>query len=262
MVVFCAAAWARRDISGAMAWLREQPDDELKARLTASVAFEVAERNPNRALELADAIPVGRTRWLLYSSIAQTWVAVDTKAALAWAARLPEGPAREAAYAGVATGFGVPVARRRNTPPGLRSIASRGFGGSAAAPVPEANSPEFAAWLATQPGMLSREDAILEYVRQRGATDSGTIGQWLTTLPGDPVRDRAMKIYLENQLGSSPQEAARWLSTVPRSSASEELIEATARQWLRTNPEAAAAWLRETSLPAERKEWLLRQAGR
>jgi hypothetical protein len=123
------------------------------------------------------------------------------------------------------------------------------------------NSPDFEAWLATQAPGLSREEAILEYVRQRGAAEPEAVGPLIATLPGH-IRDQAMAIYLDGLLIGSPREAARWVRSLPRSERSDELIEKTARRYLMVNPEAALEWLEQSTLPIHRKEQLLREVGR
>ena len=262
-LVITAAAWARRDPDGALGWARSLPEDEMKPRLTSAVGFEIAQRQPDRAVALAEMVPAGRNRWLLFSAIGQTWVAVDSKAALAWANQLPAGEPRDAALAGVDTGLGVPASRRIAGAPGTRGGSSRTRGSAAAvAHWPEVNSPDFAAWLATQPAGLSRDEAILEYVRQRGALQPGAVGQWLATLPGGPARDRAMEIYLDALLLGSPRDAARWLGSLPRSDRTDPLIERTTRRWLMRHPEAADALLQDPTLPGYLKDRLLRDAGR
>jgi hypothetical protein len=107
-----AAAWARVSADDAVAWLNELPAGALRERIVSSVAFEIAQSNPHRALSLAESLPAARNRWLLLTAIAQTWVAVDVGAAMAWAGGLPAGASRDAAMAGVDTGFGVPGSRR------------------------------------------------------------------------------------------------------------------------------------------------------
>ncbi|MGH7946710.1 MAG: hypothetical protein ACREH8_17440, partial [Opitutaceae bacterium] len=109
---------------------------------------------------------------------------------------------------------------------------------------------------------MSREEAILEYIRQRGALEPGAIGPLISTLPPGYARDQATEIYLDGLLlGSSPMEAARWVRSLPRSERSDELIEKTARRWLLASPDAAADWLEQTTLPPHRKAQLLREAG-
>ena len=205
----------------------------------------------------------GRDRSLIYAAIAETWVAVDPIAALAWIKELPSGELRDAALAGFDSGLGASTSRRIARAPGQRRPGARIRGGtSAAAAWLALDSPGFAAWLAMQSPGLSQEEAILEYVRQRGGLEPNAIGQWVAALPGGSTRDRAMEIYFDGLLQGSASQAANWLQSLPRADRSDERIEKTARQWLLTNPDAAAAWLRETTLPPGRKEWLLRQVGR
>jgi len=231
--------------------------------LTSAIGFELAQTSPGRAIELAEMLPAGRDRWLLVSAIGQTWVAVDRKAALAWANNLPAGEPRDAALAGIETGLGVPVSRRMAGAPGTRGGSSRTRGsGLAVALGTDIRSPDFAAWLATQAPGLSLDAAIEEYVRQRGALQPEVVGTWVVALPGGSTRDRAMEIYFEALLQGSPAETAAWLRSLPSSDRNDERIEKTAQRWLMTNPEAARAWLLQVPLPPERKERLLRDAPR
>lgn len=260
LVAIAAGAWARQDPEAAASWLREQPDDSLRQRLTTSIAFEIAQISPNRAIALAETLPAGRDRWLIVSEIAQTWVAVDQSAAFAWASRLETPEAREAAIAGITTGLGVSSARRTNNPPNFGRGARILGGRSTYAMGGPLDPPEFTLWVASQSRKMSRDEAILEFVRQRGAQDGGSIGSWLANLTNGSASQRAREIYLDEKLRGSPADAASWLRSLPSSERSDEMIEKTARQWLLTDPGAAATWLRETNLPPFRQEELLRQA--
>jgi hypothetical protein len=110
---------------------------------------------------------------------------------------------------------------------------------------------------------MSREEAILEYIRQRGALEPDAVAPLLSAMAPGTLRDQAMDAYVDGLLiGRSPMEAARWVRSLPRSERSDELIEKTARRWLLTNPDAAVDWIEQSTLPAYRKEQLLREAGR
>jgi len=264
-LVLAAAAWAKVSPDAALAWLDKVPAGQLQERLISSIAFEIAQTNPHRAVTLAETLPAGRDRWLLVAAIAQTWVAVDSRAALAWAGGLPAGAPRDAAMAGIDTGFGVPAYRRDpsapNTLPG--NSRTRGGGASAAGPEwPEMKSPEFAAWLTMQPPGMSRDEAVQEYVRQRSAGSGGEVAEWVISLQNGPTRDRAMQTYVDSLLPRYPAEAASWLRSLPSADQDPALIEKVVRQWLVVNPAAAEAWLMGTTMPYERKQMLLRQAGR
>lgn len=253
-----ASAWAAADPDAALDWLADQRDEP---RLRAAVIFAVGQVQPGRASSLLRDLPAGRERSVLVASIAQTWVAQDRGAALAWANELAVGAERDAAFAGIETGLGVPSSRRRGGGPGQRTIRSRGAGGGSGAPLrPEFS--DFAAWLATQPPERNREEAMLEFVRQRGALDTGAMGQWLASLPGSPTRERALEIYLEGRLTSTPAEAAAWLRSLPRSDVNDAMVDQVARRWLRSDPDAATTWLRDLPIPEFQKDRLLREAGR
>lgn len=260
---YAAASWARRDTDAALAWARDQSDSAVRERLLSSIGFAVAQAHPDRAIAIAGELPPGRNRWLLTSALAQTWVAQDPKAAFAWAQQLPAGEARDSAYAGFDTGLGT-SGRRSISGPGTRSGTSRiRGGGTAASSWSEEQSATFAVWLRTQRDGMTRDEAILEYVRQRGSAEPQAVGQLLSTLPGTATRDQAIALQVDSLLSSgSSREAADFLRTLPRSSRTDEMTERIARQYLLTNPGAAAAWLEETTIPPHRKRELLREAGR
>lgn len=60
---FAAAAWARTDANAAVAWLRTLPENELHRRLTATVAFEIAQKHPG-SRDRAGGDAAGGTRSL------------------------------------------------------------------------------------------------------------------------------------------------------------------------------------------------------
>lgn len=263
VIGFAVAAWARRDADAAIGWVRDLGDGELKARMISTASFEIAQTNPERAVALTEMLPAGRNRWLLLGAVAQTWVAKDAQAAMAWAKGLPAGEAREAAFAGFDTGLGLPSSRRIARAPGVRSGASRTRGGVAAATaLRTGDTPSFELWLSSQRPGMSREEAILEYVRQRAAGEPAAIGQWLTTLPPSAARDQAMRAYVDNVLTTSPRDAANFLRSLPRSDLTPELMERTARHLLLTDPVAAEAWINQSGLPEFKKQELLREARR
>lgn len=261
MLGLVAAAWARRDPEAAERWVRQTVPEAERPGYAARVGFEVAQSDPRRAVAMVELLPAGRDRWLLTSAITQTWVAVDAPAAFAWTRQQPAGEAREAAVAGLDAGLGVAVTRRVTAAPNTRSGTGRAAGGGLTADPTAATGPSFAAWLALQSAERSTPDAWAEYVRQQAAGQPQIVGQWLETLPGGPARDRAQEAYWETLLGAAPAEAARWLETQPRSERTPERVERTAREWRRRDPQAAAHWLRGQSLPPDRIEWLLREAG-
>jgi len=257
-LVLAAGAWARLNADDALAWLDTLPEGERRQRLTSSLGFELAQSDPRRAMTLAERLPAGRDRWLLVSAIGQTWVAIDPQAAFSWAQELPAGEARDAAMAGIDTGFGVPSSRRVASVPGLRGGASRTRGGAAAVLAARASEePTFELWLATQPRGKSREESILEFVRQQGAAQPFAVGQMLSSLPGGTVRQQAIDLQVQNLINTSPELASDFLRSLPRSEQDRAAVERTARRLAPTNPAAAEALLDQALIPADRKADIL-----
>jgi hypothetical protein len=254
-----AAAWARHDFEGANAWLRQQSDDAFRQRLASIMAFETAQVSPPNAITLSEMLPPGRDRWIIFSEIGETWVAIDRNAALNWANRLPEKEAREAAIAGIETGSGLGSTRRGTVAP--RPTGSFRGGARVANAIESAIDPaEFKLWLASQTRPMSRDEAIQEFVRQRGMLDAGPVGTWLATLPpSEPGRRSALETYFDQTLRTSPANAANWLRSLPISDRRDEMIEKTVRELKITDPNAAAALAREMNLPPGRQEELLRR---
>jgi hypothetical protein len=114
---------------------------------------------------------------------------------------------------------------------------------------------DFETWRRQQVRTFTRDEAILEYVRQRGALDLGAIGTWLLTLAGGPAREHAMELYWENLLAGSPVVAANWLRTLPRSDLRDALMERAARKWLGSDPERAEWWRQGAPLAPGQPEW-------
>ena len=110
---------------------------------------------------------------------------------------------------------------------------------------------------------MPREEAILEYIRQRGAVEPAAIGPLLETMPPGYKKDEARNgTHLDGLLISSPREAARWVNSLPRSERSDDLMAKTAQRLLLLNPEAGVEYLQQSTLPTYRKEEVLREGGR
>ena len=109
---------------------------------------------------------------------------------------------------------------------------------------------------------MTRDEAILEYVRQRGALQPAAVGPMIESLPTGATRQQASAIFVDGLLLSSPAEAARWVRSLPRSERTDELVEQTARRWMVTNPDAAVDFVEQSTLPGYMKDRLLRDAGR
>ena len=219
-----AAAWARRDAGAALAWVRGLPEGEVRTRMATSVGFALAQTEPERAVEVTAWLPAGRDRWLLVGAIGQTWVAQDPARAWSWARQLSDRGASESALAGIETGLG--GARPRV---GIRSAPVAGLRGGGG-------------------GAMVVADASL-------AGDAAA-------LPPGIERDRALRREFDAALQLSPVRAAAWLDAHPGPDRRSEMAEDLARRWLMTEPGAARDWMERNILSSDRREQLLREAGR
>lgn len=218
-VGLAAARWARRDATRAWDWARELPAGELKTRVATSIGFEVAQIAPNRAIVIADTLPEGRNRWLLLSTSAQTWVAREPDAAMAWARQLPPGGARDAALAGVETSLAMTPHYPTVPRDGFPRRGRRVFGGQVA----------------------------------------GVTADELSSLPPGSDRDRALRNHFNQLLLMSPALAADWLNSLAPAERSDEMVERLVRDWLPQNPAAAEAWIDQAIVQPDRKRELLRE---
>ncbi len=222
MLGFAAASWARRDAPAALAWLRDLPAGEGKARAATSIGFALAQVQPERATEVIEWVPPGRDRWALIGTLSQTWVARDPEAAWKWSQQLAAGAARESAMAGIETGLGAARSSRGDLiTPGLASLGGGG-GGLVTALNPAAAS----------------------------------------SLPPGIERDAALRREFESQLQISPARAANWLSTQLPGEKRPEMVDEVARRWLQLDPSSAQLWIDQNIFLPEQKERLLREAGR
>jgi hypothetical protein len=224
MLAFAAGGWARRDAEAAIGWLRTLPEGEMKARVATSAGFALARTQPERAVEVLAWIPGGRNRWALISSIGQTWVARNPTAAWQWARQQPAGGAREAALTGIETGLGGAGTRIATLDAGSPGAVGMGRGG-------------------------------LEPLSPGAARDA-------SVLPPGLERDLALRREFERALLESPTRAADWLQSVPLPDRRPEMMDDIARRWLTINPEAAKQWMDQHIYLPEKKEQLLREAGR
>mgnify|MGYP001545421213 CR=1 FL=1 len=223
MLGYAAAGWARRNATSATAWMRGLPDDKFRSRMATSIGFEIAQTEPERAVEIVEMVPPGRDRGLLFNAIGQTWVARNANDAWAWARQLPPGDAREAALSGIETGLGGAWSRRATIgAPTAGSTRRRGLvGGGGGAFV-------------VDPSLL----------------------------PFGPERDDAIRRKFEQALQESPVRAANWLATLPLPDRRPEMADELARQWLKVDPRAAENWMEQNILLSSHREELLREAGR
>jgi hypothetical protein len=202
--------------------MRGLPVGEGRTRAATSVGFALAQTEPERAVEVVAELPAGRDRWLLVGEISQTWVARNPAQAWSWARQLSDRGARESALAGIETGLGGARPRR-----GGRSVA----------------------------GLRGAGAGTTVLIEGAAVTDA-------SALPPGIERDRALRREFDAALQLSPVRAAAWLDAHPGPDRRSEMAEEVARRWLVNDPSAARDWMERNILSPDRREQLLREAGR
>ncbi len=194
-----AARWARRDADAALAWARNLSEPQ-RTEMIASVGFEVAQTNPERAAEIAASLPEGRERGILFTAVGQTWIARDSRAAEAWLRSLPAGPSKDAAWAGIASATGPARSRRvAGVPSVYRSSRLAGGGGSGG----------------VAPGDLpageQRAAALWRQFEERLRSAPASAANWLATLPPPDVSDEMLRQLTREWMRTDPAAARAWL---------------------------------------------------
>jgi hypothetical protein len=197
-----AAAWAHRDPDAALQWVGTL-HGTLREDVTASIGFELAQSTPRRAVAVASALPATRDRRLLFTEIAQTWIAQDPAAADAWVRGLPSGPDKDAALAGFAAATG---------------------------PVGSPRSAEFTGAFAGSPmgGLagVAQGDAERREFEQRLQESPATAAQWLSSVPSPEVSDDMLRRLAYEWFRLDPAAAWAWFrANVPAPSRRREILE-------------------------------------
>jgi hypothetical protein len=188
-----AAVWARRDAAAAVAWARELQDAELRQRALTSIAFEVAQATPERAIEIAPLIPEGRDRAIVLGAIGRNWAIRDLRAARSWAQQLPAGEARDAALSGVNQGISAIASYRR-------SLAGEPLPGANLALAPPA--PRY---------FVDRNEALRREFQERLQRSPAMTGDWLMSLPAAERKEEFTRELTREWLATNPVAARQWI---------------------------------------------------
>jgi hypothetical protein len=93
-----AMQWAVKDLTSAIAWVKERPEGPQKDAMLARVAMVMAKTSPAEAAEMvATQLPEGEAQTESVISIIHQWAVRDLPGARAWTGLFPEGPLRERA---------------------------------------------------------------------------------------------------------------------------------------------------------------------
>jgi len=209
--------WAQKDVDGALAWVKDLPEGELKSGAQIAMAYETARTKPAMALDLAMALPASPESDQVLSYIAMQWAATEPRDAASWASQLEEQALRERLLAMIATVWGgadpvsagnlavesIPAGRAQED--ALVGIVERWV---------QTDPTTAAAWVAQFPQGDLRTAAMENITSQWGQSDYIKTGAWLNTLPRDASWDAAVGVYASG-LGASHRDLAlSWAGSI------------------------------------------------
>lgn len=280
-------AWAKldRDPDDALQWALAWPAPATEFVARQAVADYWVERDVRTALERLWALPATAARCEMLGAAVAGWARRDVRSAVGWVRELPEGDDKTR----VTTSLGFALAQtdpKRAVevvewlPAGRdRWLVVGAIGETWVA----RNAGEAWRWAGTLPPGEAREAALsgietgLGGARSRSRTNRVAVG---ATVAGPRVgggggvvgganpmmlgaeRDRVLRREFEAALLESPVRAASWLVAQPLPDRRDEMVDELARRWLAINPEAARAWMEANIVSRDRREQLLREAGR
>jgi hypothetical protein len=156
-----AHTWSSFDLPGAMAWAKGVDDEGERAIAAAEIVSQVGQSNPGHAIEVSDALGVGRNDGTV-DHIAQLWAIRDLQAALDWTGAQPPGPQRDQILQRIVT-----IQAERSPAEAANTVLQQMSAGSA------------------------QTNAIAPIVREWSIRDMAAASAWAQDLPQGPLRDVA-----------------------------------------------------------------------
>ncbi len=156
-----AHTWSAIDLQGAIAWAKGVSDDDERVAAAAEIVAQVGQTDPGHAIQVSDALGVGRNDGTV-EHIAQLWAVQDLQAALDWTEAQPAGPQRDQVLARI-----VPVETARSPADAANTVLRE------MSPGPE------------------QTNAMAPIIREWSIRDTAAASTWIQNLPQGPLRDIA-----------------------------------------------------------------------
>ncbi len=167
---------ASTDLAAAQKLIAENPDGTF-SRASASVAAGLLKQSPIQAVAWADTLPEGTARESAYAGIAREWSTRDLEAVAGWLDKLPASAARDAAVLA--------------------------FAGRNAARDPEGAT----LWASTLPANDSRKNLLMMTLRNWQRINPGAVQKWIDSAEGLSAAEReslsTLQVTSKSGTGSS-----------------------------------------------------------
>jgi hypothetical protein len=289
--------WARHDPSGAKAFARGLTQDNERRQGLMAVVSVLTETAPEDAIELFEEIPMSQTARIgPAADLAAQLAGHDTTLGMRFAQRQPEGQARAAAIASIATLM-------------LEVNQDKSLGLIESIPVADTSSIRISAfyeeWIKADPGTAfthytqrldtldpsseqyrglqrlllsnltknaparetaeflseqtkaSRQSRLTDVLQRWTGQDPVSAEEWVITLPVGAARDYALAGVAKGKATQSLPDTVAWLGTLPKGSDYSAAVQGFASAVFNQDPDGALAWLNTIPDPAERKRRIL-----
>ncbi len=238
--------WMRHDVDAALAWVREQPNDQVRSRSLQSAIWQISATDPARAAELAGELDPLQGD-LQMGTIYRQWAALEPEVAAEESGRLPPGQGRMLAQNSVAAAWAerdidAALAWIKSLEPGhqndtMLSAAIISYG-------TRQKDPRRALELAMQEGSPRVARSVLSGVSyQLAGEDLEETLEWVQTLSDEGLRDQAVQTLGWNLSNQDPQRAVELADRLSSGTARSSYVVSTVSQWSRRDPQKAAAYV-------------------
>ena len=286
MAAALASVWVRKDIKGAVEWVRGLPPGNARSQALVSVCPDWSAVDPRSAAEFvfssiaadfpvdvsgSDASAVSltetsaaeRLRAQMLSIIGSRWAANDSMAAATWAAQLPAGKGRDSFVAGLTS-----VLAENSPAEAAELVASMSPSqqqeDAALTVLLQWRRVDFKAagdWIKLFPEGDFREKALLNLISNSSQQEAGSAESLLLIWPDAAERTRAIRQYLTENLPEGAERATGLLPGIHDELLLQEEMERVAQHWLMRDPLAARQWIARTDLQDSTKIRLLTAPG-
>lgn len=241
-------SYTRSDPVAALDWIRRNvPESPLRPDLIRQATMALAEQDPQAASLVFPEIE-GEQSAYMARTIATTWVQTDPGAAVAWAAQLPVGDARNQAVTGLLEEL------FRADPATALVTAQRTFDEATLLQA----MPQLA-WVASQYdpheaqglfGLLPCGQAHDLFIgtlatnwaeQSKGAAALGILEQ----LSDQAFRGEAVSFVFEKWSFQNPAAAAKHAYVLPAGEQRDQIVLNSIREWAKVDPEASIGWASE-----------------
>ncbi|MEO8350359.1 MAG: hypothetical protein ABI680_01430 [Chthoniobacteraceae bacterium] len=226
------STWARQNPQESIAWAQEHgimgQGNDTDNWPMAVIVNEIAEQNPDWALQLAEAQPRSQARGAMLGAMISGLLEQKSQAEV-----------RDQILA-------LSDESLRNGM--LVNLVSR---------VAREDPAATAAWVQALPAGEGRERAMTELINRWSDQDLAGAAAFLNQYPPSPETDGARQRLAETAVRNDPQSAIAWAGSITQEEQRFDALSSVVRRWYRNDADAARAWLQNSALAPEARARLL-----